>query len=191
MKYFQITTQSAALCVILITATPVFAQHSGHHGQMQHGRTAMAPNATPYAGEQMRSIKALSAQETQDWLEGKGMGLAKAAELNGYPGPMHVLELQDQLKLTPAQRQATEALMAQHKNDVRKLGADLVAAEQALDQAFASKQIDAAAVERQTTRIGALQAQIRASHLKTHLEQTRLLQREQIAAYNALRGYGK
>lgn len=191
MKHSQVTIKSIALCAILITASSVFAQHSGHHGQMQHGRAAIAQTATPYAGEQTRSIKALSAQEAQDWLEGKGMGLAKAAELNGYPGPMHVLELQDQLKLTSAQRQATEALMAQHKNDVRKLGAELVAAEQALDQAFSSKQIDAAAVERHTARIGALQAQIRASHLNTHLQQTRLLQGEQIAAYNALRGYSK
>jgi len=37
------------------------------------------------------------------------MGLAKAAELNGYPGPKHVLELAGPLKLTSAQVAATEA----------------------------------------------------------------------------------
>ena len=29
------------------------------------------------------------------------MGLALAAELNGYPGPLHVIELADSLRLTP------------------------------------------------------------------------------------------
>jgi hypothetical protein len=31
------------------------------------------------------------------------MGLALAAELNGYPGPIHVLELGDQLNLSSVQ----------------------------------------------------------------------------------------
>lgn len=60
--------------------------------------------ASPYAGEQSRSIKSLSQQETADYLSGKGMGFAKAAELNGYPGPGHVLELADKLALSPTQK---------------------------------------------------------------------------------------
>ena len=59
--------------------------------------------ASPYAGEQSRSIKSLSQQDVADYMAGKGMGCAKAAELNGYPGPAHVLELADQLALTPSQ----------------------------------------------------------------------------------------
>jgi Spy/CpxP family protein refolding chaperone len=191
MNHLLMTIKSISICAVLIMAAPVHAQHSGHDRHHHQSTTPVAQTATPYAGQHTRSIKALSGQETQDWLEGKGMGLAKAAELNGYPGPMHVLELQNQLKLTPTQRQATEALMAEHKSDVRKLGTELVAAEQALDQAFASHQIDAAAVERHTARIGTLQAQIRASHLNTHLQQTRLLEVEQVTTYNALRGYIK
>jgi Spy/CpxP family protein refolding chaperone len=184
-----LTLKSIAFCVAFMPAISAFSQHSGHHGASSV--TSTTPSTTPYAGQQTRSIKALSPQEAQDWLDGKGMGLAKAAELNGYPGPMHVLELQDQLKLSPQQRQATQSLMAAHKSEVRKLGAELVAAEQALDLAFSSKQIDASAVDRLTTRIGQLQADIRASHLKTHLQQTRLLQAEQTALYAALRGYTK
>lgn len=38
------------------------------------------------------------------------MGLAKAAELNGYPGPLHVLELAVDLSLTAEQKAATETL---------------------------------------------------------------------------------
>src|SRR5262245_58316557 len=70
---------------------------------------AQAPSA-PYAGQQNREIKALSPEEIRDLAEGRGMGLAKAAELNGYPGPSHVLELAAPLRLTAEQRAATQAL---------------------------------------------------------------------------------
>ena len=49
--------------------------------------------AAPYAGYQQRPIKALSEQQIADLRAGRGMGLALAAELNGYPGPVHVLAL--------------------------------------------------------------------------------------------------
>ena len=45
------------------------------------------PAAAPYAGEAGRDIKALSPQDVDAYLNGQGMGLAKAAELNGYAGP--------------------------------------------------------------------------------------------------------
>jgi hypothetical protein len=54
----------------------------------------------PYAGLEARSIKTLSDQQIGDLRAGRGMGLALAAELNGYPGPMHVLELADALGLS-------------------------------------------------------------------------------------------
>jgi hypothetical protein len=61
-------------------------------------------HATPYAGFQQRTVKALSEQEIADLRAGRGMGLALAAELNGYPGPAHVLEKADALGLSSAQR---------------------------------------------------------------------------------------
>ena len=42
-------------------------------------------------------VNALSPDEVQQYLAGAGMGYAKAAELNHFPGPMHVLELADKL----------------------------------------------------------------------------------------------
>jgi len=51
---------------------------------------------SPYAGQEKRSIKALSQAQIENFLSGAGMGFAKAAELNHYPGPKHVLELADQ-----------------------------------------------------------------------------------------------
>src|SRR6266705_6002469 len=73
---------------------------------------SMAQTASPYAGQQQRTIKALSDQDIGDLLEGRGLGLAKAGELNSYPGPLHVLQLADQLGLSDAQRTATTSLQA-------------------------------------------------------------------------------
>ena len=53
---------------------------------------------TPYAGQQTRTIKALSDDEIAALRNGEGMGMAKAAELNGYPGPIHVLSLAAQTR---------------------------------------------------------------------------------------------
>jgi len=62
--------------------------------------SAAAIAQTPYAGMQTRPIKALSEQQVADLGAGRGTGLALAAELNGYPGPSHVLELADKLDLS-------------------------------------------------------------------------------------------
>lgn len=164
----------------LAASLPALAQH--------HGR-GHAPAASPYAGEEKREIKALSEQEQRAWLEGQGMGLARAAELNGYPGPMHTLEHADALHLSAEQRDATRELMQRHKAEARALGAQLVDAERRLDAAFRAKQVSAGEVDRMTKEIGQLQASIRASHLQTHLAQTALLSADQVAAYNRLRGY--
>src|SRR5690349_19450494 len=80
----------------------------------------------PYAGQQQRDIKALSPDEVNGYLSGAGMGFAKAAELNGYPGPMHVLELADKLHLSEAQRSTVRSLMDAHKKEARAIGAKLV-----------------------------------------------------------------
>lgn len=155
----------------------------------QHSSTGHGAAASPYAGQQTRDIKALSAAQTDDLLAGKGMELAKAAELNGYPGPMHTLELARQLDLSPGQQRATQQLLDSHKADARRMGAELVEAERALDQSFSRRQIDAASLKRHTDRIAQLQATLRTSHLQTHLQQTALLTPQQISRYAELRGY--
>ena len=143
----------------------------------------------PYAGEQMREIKALSAEETRQYLAGAGMGYAKPAELNGYPGPMHVLENADGLALTPEQQQQTKALMQAHKEEAKAIGAKLVAAERELDALFRSKSAERGALEKAVSAAAQLQASYRLSHLETHRRMRELLTAEQIARYDALRGY--
>ena len=174
---YQTALKLIATSAISMLSTASFSQNSG------------LVHASPYAGQQVRDIKALSPSQTADLLAGKGMEQAKAAELNGYPGPMHVLELTGPLALSPAQTEASETLMARHKAEARELGARLVQAERELDAAFAGQQIDAAQVGALTRHIGLLQAQLRASHLRTHLQQAALLTAPQVAHYAQLRGY--
>jgi hypothetical protein len=147
------------------------------------------PSAAPYAGQQVRGIKALSEDDITALLAGQGMGLAKAAELHGYPGPAHTLELKEPLSLTPAQVLATEALMARHKARARELGEAAVRAERELDTLFASRQATPATVREATERVALLQATLRAEHLNTHLDQTALMSHAQVLRYAQLRGY--
>src|ERR1044071_8236681 len=76
---------------------------------------AVAQSQHPYAGFETRPVKALSEQQVADLRAGRGMGLAMPAELNSYPGPMHVLEHAAALNLTAEQRERTAALIATMK----------------------------------------------------------------------------
>lgn len=144
-----------------------------------------------YAGQEHREIKELSAAEQADLLAGKGMGFAKTAELNGYPGPRHVLDLAAELRLSPEQKAATETIFARMQSRASALGAQIVAAERALDALFRSGNVSESQLNEMLGQIGRLNAQLRGAHLAAHLEQTKLLSREQVARYNALRGYGQ
>jgi hypothetical protein len=46
-------------------------------------------------------------------------------------------------------------------------------------------------VDARLAQIAAMQAKVRAAHLKAHLETTRLLEPSQIERYAALRGYAR
>lgn len=153
------------------------------------GAYATTTTQTPYAGQQARAIKALPDDDVRALLAGAGMGFAKAAELNSYPGPMHALELADALGLDARQREALQALMGRHKAEARALGADVVRLERELDALFAERRATAEAVERKTAEIGAAQARLRAAHLTTHVAAAALLTQAQIERYDALRGY--
>lgn len=72
---------------------------------------SLAAAQSPYAGEELRSIKSMSPQKIESLLSGRGMGFAKLAELNHYPGPKHVLELADDLDLTPSQVSETKSTL--------------------------------------------------------------------------------
>jgi hypothetical protein len=144
----------------------------------------------PYAGQQTRAIKALSDEDIASLRKGEGMGMAKAAELNGYPGPVHVMAVGAQLGLTETQQRDVKAIFARMSAVARPLGVELIAQEQALDQLFAKGEITPDRLIAATATIGDLQGRLRAVHLSAHLETRALLDAGQIARYEQLRGYG-
>ena len=148
-----------------------------------------AQSPQPYAGMQARAIKALSEQQIADLKAGRGMGLALAAELNGYPGPMHVLEHSTALGLSEAQRAKMQEFMAAVKAEAVPLGEQLIAQEAGLDRQFADKTITPAGLTAALQEIASTQAALRAAHLKHHLFAAELLTPAQLRRYGELRGY--
>ena len=149
----------------------------------------LASDQSPYVGEQERQIKSLSESEIEALVKGDGMGFAKLAELNHFPGPRHVLELAEELGLTPSQISETKTLFEEMRASASTLGIELVAAEMALDRSFESNVIDATSLEQKLLKIGELRARIRYVHLEAHLHQKQILTDRQIAEYDRVRGY--
>jgi hypothetical protein len=154
--------------------------HAGHAGHAGHGA---------YAGLQTRTIKALSDEQVADLRAGRGMSLALAAELNGYPGPLHVLELAEPLRLTDAQRTGTRELFERMQREARAAGEEVIAAETALDELFRMRRITAESLAQGTSRAAAATAKLRETHLRYHLLMMDVLSPEQVARYARLRGY--
>jgi Spy/CpxP family protein refolding chaperone len=160
------------------------------HAPQGHASQGHAPQShAPYAEMRDRAIKALSEQQVADLKAGKGMGLALPAELNGYPGPIHVLEFADQMNLTGEQRQRTSELFRNMKDEAAPLGQRLIESEAGLDRLFANRTITPATLDTTTNDIARLQGQLRQTHLKYHLAMVDLLSPEQIQRYRQLRGY--
>ena len=145
---------------------------------------------TPYAGMQSRPIKALSEQQIADLNAGRGMGLALAAELNGYPGPLHVLELADRLELSSDQRASVQRLFDAMKAEALPLGAKLIEQEAELDRQFAARTVTPESLKASTVAVAATQGILRETHLKYHLSTGSILTPAQMTKYAELRGYG-
>jgi hypothetical protein len=144
---------------------------------------------TPYAGMQSRSIKALSDQQIADLRAGRGMGLALAAELNGYPGPSHVLELADELDISSDQRTGIQRLFDAMKAEALPLGSRLIEQEADLDKQFAGHTVTPESLKASTAAIAVTQGELRDTHLKYHLATVALLSPDQMKRYAELRDY--
>ena len=155
------------------------AQHHDHAGSGGGG----------YASRTARPIKALSAQQIDDLRNGRAMGQSTPAELNGYPGPKHVLELADQLGLTPQQQAKASALFEQMHAEAVPLGERHIAEEAALEALFADRRATLDATTTVVAAIGRTQAELRLAHLKYHLLMAEAMTPDQIRWYAALRGY--
>ena len=151
--------------------------------------TMSGSEESPYVGLEQRAIKSLSADQIASLREGEGMGLAMAAELNGYPGPKHVLAMGEEIGLTDSQREEAQLVFDRMRTSAIELGEAIVAGEAELDRLFSSGTIDARMLSEQVASIAALQGELRAVHLAAHLEIADLLSEEQIESYVRGRGY--
>ena len=149
---------------------------------------ALAQQA-PYAGMQTRPIKALSDDQVADLKSGRGMGLALAAELNGYPGPSHVLALAEKLALSADQRTKVQHLFDSMKAEALQVEAKLIEQESELDRLFASRTVTPDSLKGAAAAIALTQGELRETHLKYHLFTVALLNQDKIRRYSELRGY--
>ena len=153
------------------------------------GASAQSTHHQPYAGHEARMIAALSEQEVADLRSGAGMAMALPAELNGYPGPRHVLDLAGQLGLTTDQRAEAERLMAEMRGKALPLDEEVIAAEAELGRLFASGSATAVAIATATDRVARLRGELRSVHLVAHVAMRDALTPDQRSAYDRLRGY--
>lgn len=145
---------------------------------------------SPYAGSEMREIKALDPAEVAGLLAGEGQGFALAAELNGLPGPRHVLDAAEALELSAAQSARVQAIFDAMSAEAIRLGTALVEGEHELDRILATPDPRADTVAARTIALGQLRGELRNVHLQAHLETTPLLSHAQRQRYRELRGYG-
>ena len=142
-----------------------------------------------YIGQEQREIKSLSNEDIKELRTGAGWGLAKAAELNGLPGPKHILEMKKKIGLTPEQEKMVIALYKEMNEDAIRLGAKLIEYEEELNSRFAERNIDEKILDDLLGKISATYKSLRFTHLSAHLKTPVILTENQIKKYNTLRGY--
>lgn len=166
------------MLAFLAVALPLPAAAEGEHAHMSR-----------YAEEQQREITSLSAEDIAELRAGGGWGLAKPAELNGVPGPSHVLKMKHELALTADQESSVQRIFEKMRNDAVAEGKNLIAGETALDTAFRKGSIDRDHLRTLLHRIGVSRANLRFVHLAAHLQTAEVLNEDQVRRYNELRGY--
>jgi Spy/CpxP family protein refolding chaperone len=176
------------ILVVLSTATAWLTMTpSGATAQSPRSMVTGQPFA-PYVANGDTTY-GLSQREGQRLLAGRGMGLARPAEMNGYPGPMHVLDLADELALTPEQQQQARTTRERVMTEAPALGRQIVEKELTLDRIFRDGSADEARVRTLTREIAQLRAELRALHLQAHLVMQRALAVDQVRTYMEARGH--
>ena len=151
----------------------------------------LLPVAAPQEHHHPSSVEAAHhaalEQEREALEQGQGFGMALVADRHGYPGPKHILELQHELHLTPAQEQQVRALFERMHARAVAEGKNVLGKEAELERSFASGTPDAATVRRLLAENAAARAELRWIHLSVHLEARELLTPAQRARYQELR----
>jgi len=142
-----------------------------------------------YLGQEKRPIKSLSEDDIRQLKAGKGWGLAKAAELNGMPGPAHILQMKEKISLSKEQEVKIQALFEDMKSKAIPLGNELIELETKLNDSFANGTVTNELLSQQLDSIYIVRKKLRYVHLVTHLMTPKILTPQQIGQYNQLRGY--
>ena len=192
MKSLAVT---AALALAL--AAPALAQTD--HAQTDHANCPMAGKSekkaapaaekSPYLDRAPLPVKALTADQIRQYREGMGMGMAIPAELNGYPGPRHVIDMAGEIELTAEQKAQMEDLFESMRVEAVRLGEEIVDLETRLDRAFSSGSMTRDELARLTGEIAVRQGKLRYTHLRAHIAAKEILTPAQVEAYNRARGY--
>lgn len=146
-------------------------------------------DASPYAGQEARDLKALSPEDVAGYESGAGLGYAKSAELNHYPGPLHALQLADDLGLSEEQRRDIQRIREDMLAEAVPLGRQYLEAEAAIERAFREGDVTAEELRALVERAADVEAQLRFVHLDAHITTRALMTPGQVMEYDALRGY--
>ena len=189
-KYSPIFLMTAIIMVVMLgpasSISFLFAQSSLHSGHIANNTTSK------YIGQEGRIIKSLSPADIESLQTGTGDafgGMAKLAELNGYPGPRHVLDLTHELKLSDDQRKNITTIYDDMKEKAIELGQKIVNIERIANEEFANKSITDTQMKQLILKSSEIYGHLRYTHLNTHLRMLDILTPEQITLYNNLRGY--
>lgn len=146
---------------------------------------------SPYAPgfDPAAPIRALDAAEIERIRRGEGAGFALPAELNGAPGPSHVLALAERLGLSAEQRAEVEAIFDAMRGEAIPAGERYLAAELRLEEAFRHGTMTEAALAERVAEVGRREAELATIHLAAHLRTATILTAEQTEHYERLRGY--
>jgi uncharacterized protein (DUF305 family) len=166
-------------------------QHgSMQYSSMQYSSMQRSTNMTsPYTDQLNSSVRGLSQEEIDGLLAGEGMGYARNAELNGYPGPRHILDIAKELQLTFEQADSIKTIFNDMNAEAVRVGQEIISAETLLSQSFSDKTISDKSLQVQLGKLANLYAQLRETHLQAHLAVTPMLNEEQLVQYQVLRGY--
>ncbi|MRH78027.1 hypothetical protein GH984_04845 [Spiribacter sp. C176] len=151
-------------------------------GSAQHAHS-------PYSGQENRAIKSLSEDDLAELRRGGGWGLALAAELNGVPGPTHLMELADEIELEDNQQNAINDIYERMRTRAIEAGERFIEAEASLEAAFQSGQLSPERLREHLDTIAQRRSDLRYAHLAAHLETMDVISPNQVKRYNKLRGY--
>lgn len=166
---------------LLLTVGITYSKNDSHDGK----------HRSPYVNETDRQVKSLSEEDIRELERGGGWGLARAAELNGMPGPVHILEMKEQINLSTQQQIEIEKIYQQMKAAATDKGQMMIAMETELDQSFKHADIDEQKLTELVTKIARLRGELRLIHLSAHLKSLPVLTQDQVSLYNQLRGYSQ